>query len=192
MKLSILICSIETRLDSFSILIKELTRQARCFPKQVEVLALVDDCILSVGAKRNHLIRCASGDYVIFVDDDDEIDHEYVRLLLQAADHKTDVLSITSLVYFDQRSPKLCHFSTWFSDEGEDRDHYWRWPNHLCAIRRELVLCHPFPSVNFGEDSEFARSIRADLRSETLVSDLPIYHYRYSSLHTTTQRKGAQ
>jgi len=188
MKLSILICSIETRLASFSILIKELTRQARYFPKQVEVLALVDDCGLSVGAKRNHLIHCASGDYVAFVDDDDEVDREYISLLIKATESKADVLAITSLVYFNQAPPKLCNFSTRFSDEGEDNDHYWRWPNHLCAIRRDIVLRHPFQPISFGEDSAFARSILNELKTEQRVSCKPIYFYRYSSLHTATQR----
>lgn len=167
---------------------KELTRQARFYPKQAEVLSLMDDGILSVGEKRNALIQCATGDYVLFVDDDDEVDREYIKLLMNATESKADVLVITSLVYINKEPPKPCYFSIQFSDEGENNDHYWRWPNHLCAIRRDLVLRHPFQSISFGEDSAFARSIRSELKTEQRVSRKPIYHYRYSSLHTATQR----
>lgn len=188
MKLSVLICSLVSRLPSFSILMKELTRQARFYPKQAEVLSLMDDGMLSVGEKRNTLIQCATGDYVLFVDDDDEVDQEYINLLMKATESKADVLTITSLVYINQFPPKLCYFSTKFCDEGESNEHYWRWPNHLCAIQRKIALSHPFPDLSFGEDSAFSRSVRNDLKTEYLVSDKPIYHYHFSSLNTATQR----
>lgn len=191
MKLSILICSIESRLSLFSELMRELTRQARCYPQKVEVLSLMDDCGLSVGTKRNRLVQCARGDYVIFVDDDDSVDCHYVDYLLKASSSSADALSITSMVYFNQNTPKLCHFSIKFNNEGEDQDHYWRWPNHCCAIRRELVMNHPFPDLRFGEDSAFARSIRNDLKTEVLVYSEPLYHYRFSSVHTTTQKSSS-
>ena len=80
MKLSILICTVPSRVDSyFPKLLKKLESQLN---KNVEVLWLGDDKKRSVGEKRNNLLSIANGEYVTFVDDDDDISDDYVKTIL--------------------------------------------------------------------------------------------------------------
>ena len=186
-RLSVLICGITERLDGLKALLTELNEQARSVVERVEVLALVDDRFLTVGDKRNRLVSIASGDYVAFVDDDDWVYPDYVIRLIQALRHDPDVATFTVEVTLDGGKPKPCYYSIHYPDQGEVASHYWRWPNHLCAIRRDLALAHPFHSRNFGEDTAFAESIRPDLKREVKI-DRQLYKYRFSSHHTATQR----
>lgn len=170
----------------------ELTDQAtQAFPDEVEVLALVDDRYmwgsLTVGEKRNRLVQAARGEYVAFVDDDDEVSPLYLTRLLRAIQQKPDVVTFPVEVTLDGGIPKMCYYSIDYPEQGESETEYRRWPNHLCVIRRELVLACPFPEQNFGEDTAFAEAIRPLLRKEVRIDGQPLYYYRFSSRHTATQ-----
>ena len=81
MKLSILICTTETRVTNFlPVIVQELALQSKDLP--VEVLYLGDNKKRSVGQKRNDLIDLAQGEYFTFVDDDDRIAPTYVKDIL--------------------------------------------------------------------------------------------------------------
>lgn len=184
-KLSILICSIPRRLHQLAILLQELDRQVSLLPTEtVEVLALTDAQRLILGDKRNRLVRAASGDYVAFVDDDDWVAPDYLATLLALLRHEPDVVTFPVSVTLDDGTPKPCYYSIHYPDQGECESHYWRWPNHLCVIRRELVRQQPFPSLQFGEDTAFAQSIRPILKTQLNFDRHPLYYYRYYSEKT--------
>lgn len=186
--LSILICAIPERLDHLRRLMQEMNEQVRSCGKSVEILALVDNRQLTVGEKRNRLVRSAAGDYVAFIDDDDWVHSHYIIRLMQALRHQPDVVTFPVEVILNGGPPKPCYYSIHYPDQGECESYYWRWPNHLCVIRRELMLAHPFPAVNFGEDTCFATAIRPALKKEVNLNGQPFYQYRFSSQRTTTQR----
>lgn len=196
MKLSILVCGLCSRLHYSWQLIEELQAQAQKYPGEVEVLTFLDTGLRSIGTKRNQLIGLAMGDYIVFVDDDDWIDEEYVKAVLTGCRTGADVVTIPVAVNFDGGPWKPCTYSINFEDEGEDMTHYWRWPNHICAMRTELVRRHPgpFPETSFGEDSVFARRMRPELRYEVAARKSPLrmlnvdeastqalYFYQYDS-----------
>lgn len=187
MKLSVLVCGLIERLEDSRHLFRHLQEQVDEFRFEAELLVLLDDRGMAVGTKRNRLVDLAQGRYVAFVDDDDWVEDDYVARLLQAAESGDDVLCFQADVRIDDGPVKRCDYSITFRDEGEDETHYWRWPNHLCAIKRDLVLRRPFPAIDFGEDSLFARDVRPLLHGETLIPHV-LYHYRYSSVRTATQR----
>ena len=78
MKLSILICTMPSRSE----MLKKLTQQLMLLlvkydESKWEVLIQPDENI-NVGCKRNILLQKASGDFVVFIDDDDEIHDNYI------------------------------------------------------------------------------------------------------------------
>src|SRR5690606_33962771 len=88
-KLSILVPSTHTRFKSFlpkihDQLYEQYERLAADQRDQVEILYLVDNKKVMLGTKRNQLIDLAQGEYVVFVDDDDRIEPDYIETLLEA------------------------------------------------------------------------------------------------------------
>src|ERR1035437_10432702 len=82
--LSILILSVPRRVASGAMprLVAKVTSQAD--RHGAEVLCLLDNRSLSVGAKRDWLVKMARGDHVAFLDDDDDVSDDYVASLVEA------------------------------------------------------------------------------------------------------------
>lgn len=90
-KLSILICSLDERKDKLKKLTDILNKQTN---DNVEILANVDNRTKSVGMKRNELVKEAQGQYVCFIDDDDEIAPNYIPKIMDAIETSPDVVGI--------------------------------------------------------------------------------------------------
>jgi len=169
-------------LGKLEVLLRELDRQVGLLPPNtVEVLALTDAKRMILGDKRNRLVLAAVGDYVVFLDDDDWIAPDYLHHLLKLLEPEPDVATFPVEVTLDGGPPKLCYYSIHYPDQGECASHYWRWPNHLCAIRRELVLQYPHPPIGFGEDTAFAIGIRPALKTELAFTKKPLYYYTFNT-----------
>jgi Glycosyl transferase family 2 len=77
---SILIAGIPERYHVVHpLLLSLLEHQAVARMPDVELLYLLDNRRRSVGAKRNALLGAATGEYVSFVDDDDQVANDYVQ-----------------------------------------------------------------------------------------------------------------
>jgi glycosyltransferase involved in cell wall biosynthesis len=80
--LSILIPSVPERADKLKELLEKLKPRAKSWPGQVEVLSLIDFRTMSLGEKRNRLMRIAEGKYVIHLDDDDRLTDDALDVLM--------------------------------------------------------------------------------------------------------------
>ena len=158
-------------------------------PDDVEVIFLSDNKKMTVGAKRNRLVNMATGDYVVFVDDDDRISDDYVTSILKAAENKSDVITMIAQVSINGAHPKPCHYSVSFKDDSNTASGYQRIPNHICAVRREFALRTPFPDKMCGEDADYSLMLKPLLRTESHIGKV-IYFYDYSDATTETQMKG--
>ena len=57
---------------------------------------------------------------------------------------------------------------------------YYRYPNHITPIKRELAVKIKFPNKTLGEDFDYATALKkAKLLKTEEVIKLPIYHYQY-------------
>jgi hypothetical protein len=193
--LSILICGITERLGRLPLLMGELERQKNSIISKydgqkniIEILALVDDRAMTVGKKRNLLVQASCGDYVAFVDDDDFVSTDYLERIYEATRKNVDVVTFPVAVTIDGGATKMCYYSMNYLNESNDYDHYWRWPNHLCAMKRSIVIANPYEDISFGEDSAFAKKVRPVLKTELSASNHPLYRYRFSSKDTATQK----
>jgi glycosyltransferase involved in cell wall biosynthesis len=176
-KLSILIPSLDERRKSLDVLKAELTNQIG--KKNVEVLSLSDSRQMTIGQKRNMLLMQSTGEYVTFIDDDDWVTADYIEKVVNAVSKNPDCSSLTGEIRFsDGYSRPFIHslrYDKWIDDHQEKV--YYRPPNHLNAVRREVAVRVGFPSWNNGEDRAFSMGIKPMLKKEQWIDGV-IYNYK--------------
>lgn len=192
MKLSILICSVHTRRNTFlPIILNELYRQYDLLNEveqnDIEIIVLQDNKKLMLGTKRNYMVDMAQGRYIVFVDDDDRVNPLYLKKLLQATYNQTDCITFKALVTINGSDVKECIYSIKFENDANFEDRYERIPNHICAIKREHALKVNYPAIPYGEDSGFSKEIKKYLETEHYIDEI-LYFYDYNSETTETQQ----
>jgi hypothetical protein len=181
--LSLLIPTLEARRTQFNALHNTLARQiaAGGLDSDVEVLALCDNGAQPTGAKRNSLLERAVGEFVAFVDDDDEVSGDYVTRICEAIRRNPgiDCVGIKGLITFRGRHPRVFVHSIRYSDYSSAGGIYTRPPYHLNPMRRSIAKAYRFREVYYSEDIDWALRILADgrLRSEEFI-DTILYYYR--------------
>lgn len=134
----------------------------------------------NIGIKRQKMLERATGDYVVHVDVDDLVAHNYISLILEACKHGSDCIGISGIVTTNGLKETQWHISkeygSWYT---EDNIHY-RTPNHISPVKRELALKAGFPPIKFGEDAEYSRRVFPYLKTETKIEG-NIYWYRYTT-----------
>jgi glycosyltransferase involved in cell wall biosynthesis len=176
-KLSILICTIPERHNLLRRLTKILERQ-----KTPEVEIRIHDAgrgTMSTGEKRNKLIESAEGEYFCFIDDDDEVPEYYVSEILKATESKPDVISFIGYMTTDKRNRQDFTIKLG-SDYITKNNHHYRFPNHLCAFKRDLVKHRKFPHTNIGEDYLWAVGLQPLLKTEVHINKV-MYIYDFIS-----------
>ena len=187
MKLSILICSVNNRISTFlPKVLNKLTHQANLF-QDVEVITLMDNKKIMLGEKRNMLIKIAAGDYITFVDDDDDVSDDYVKTLLEGIKTNCDVITFTVNVSLNGGEYKSCFYSKNFLKDYNTVDAYYRLPNHLMCIKKELCLDIPYKPILRGEDSAFSKDLFPKITSEHIINDV-LYYYNFNQTTTETQK----
>jgi len=196
MKLSILMCTLPTpyRDNSFFIDISEQIMR-HIYNKPIEFLYLGDNKSMSVGEKRNHLMRISSGERIIFIDDDDQITDNYLSKVFSYCDLDFDCIGIG--VEFTKNGKDLATYDYSYKKNINTRQSnkklpnfgkrvYGRMPNHLCLWKREIALRCMFPDRNLGEDHEWAE--QQLLQGYTLhLTEEIIYHYDFRIDNTQTR-----
>ena len=179
-KLSILIPSMHTRELFRKRLLDVVNPQ---LTKYVELLIDIDGGEVSIGVKRQRMIEKAKGEYIAFADDDDLISSSYVRLVLKALKKNPDVLGIALLHYIDYKlfgkSFHSLQYDHWWDEPDPDNPggyFFYRCPNHLNPVKRELALKAGYPDLKFGEDHEYSRRLLKLLETEEYITE-PIYYY---------------
>lgn len=185
--LSVLILTLPTRIDSYSNLIKRLNKQVldNNLIDTVQILTFCDTKEISVGEKRNILLNKSCGKYVCFIDDDDVISDDYLIKLISGINSGADVVTFCGdYVENTLRTP----FSISMVHRGNynEPNIFYRLPNHLCPVKREIALSCLFTNKNFGEDSDYAERINQHIKNEFHIQE-KLYFYMYDS--NTSQTK---
>ena len=171
-RLSILICSLEDRKESLDRLLSHLEKQKT---DDVEILVETDKKEITTGAKRNILLERATGDYVVFIDDDDMVSDDYVPKILKAIESNPDSCSVRGTVTIGSdehlfiNSVKIDHWGYLFGS-------LLRRTNHVNPVRRELALRAKFPDINAYEDREYSLRLKPLLKIEVEIAG-SIYYY---------------
>jgi len=178
MKLSILICTIYSRWASFEAL-------ARFIYEQIPDKSIAEICFMrdhggprtmSIGRKRQLLLENSTGDYVCFVDDDDLVASSYVKLILEAIKPKPCCVGFQGLLvrqgYPDTMFVHSLQCGRWY----EENEVYFRTPNHLNPVKRELALKVGFIDASHGEDKRYSDRLYPLLKNEVMINH-PLYFY---------------
>jgi hypothetical protein len=190
---SILIPSIPSRVEKYLIpLLAKLQKQIG-ERKDVEILTFLDNKKRSVGQKRDNLVQLANGQYLAFVDDDDDVSDDYVEEICQTiyGNEKTDV------IVFDQiASINGLEFKVSFGIEYENEqaqlnefgkyDDIKRKPFHICVWRSEIAVKYKFPDCSYGEDWFWAKQVHADIKTQHRI-DKVLHYYRYNDVITEAE-----
>lgn len=173
--LSILICSLESRLKYLNGLLQKIDLQIDESGENIEVICETDRGESSIGTKRNSLIAKASGEYVCFIDDDDDISDDYIKCIVGALKSKPDCVGIEGKLISLSGESIFRHsiqFQGWYTGS----DAYYRTPNHLNPVKRNIAVMVGFPISNFGEDHWYSNGLRQALKTEEYIGH-PIYFY---------------
>jgi len=177
-KLSVLIATMPSRDVQLNELLSCLHKQG-AFNIRSTVECIYDPSMdYNIGTKRNKLLKEARGEYITFIDDDDHISDSYISLVLDACKSGADCIGINGIITTDGANERKWYiskeFGSWYTENGK----YYRTPNHISPVKRELALKAGFPEISFAEDAEYSRRLLPLLKTETIITQ-PIYHYDY-------------
>jgi glycosyltransferase involved in cell wall biosynthesis len=156
---------------------------------QIEHLVLYDNRARSIGLKRQSLLDSARGDFIAFVDDDDDVSHTYVAELIEAirAHPEADVITFDQSATYNGK-PFTVHFQHTAADErldlaGPDHQRITRGPWHVCAWRRSKVQHCRFLDSNYGEDKAWVDQARLHVQRAHHI-DAVLHTYRHDARQT--------
>lgn len=152
------------------------------YSKEIELLIELDNGTSSIGAKRNSLVARAKGKYICFIDDDDNVSDDYIPLILNASNSNADCASLTGLYFINGIYDRPFIHSLRYKEWWQDENFYYRCPNHLNLIKRELVKDILFEDKNFGEDGCWSMEIqkRGLLKTQFEINEI-LYFYNARS-----------
>lgn len=177
LRLSVLIATMPNRRESYKRLLESMGYMIKSYPN-VEIIT--DDSMdYNIGVKRNKLLQKAKGDYIVFCDDDDLVSFNYIDYIFRAIKDNPDCIAINGIITTNGQNERKWFISKeygkWYT--GPDGT-YYRTPNHISPVKRELALQAGFPEISFGEDAEYSRRLLPLLNSEAVISE-PLYHYDF-------------
>ena len=211
---SILIAAIPERYHTVQpLLLSLLEHQSVARMPDVELLYLLDNKRRTVGAKRNDLVAAASGEYISFIDDDDEVASNYVNKIYwtivkaRKAEPPADVIcfgqratlapaGITheckySLDYWKNRAAdKRRQLDPAYDEHGQVKPYELNWsgpPAHTMVWRREMIGGFRFPEKQFGEDVDWVDQCCEKAVSEVQIEGPPLYFYKFDESKTATR-----
>ena len=130
------------------------------------------------------MLEKATGEYIAFVDDDDMVSYDYVAKILTALSTKPDTIGIHLLHFWDNRLHGVTYHSIeydkWFQNQDSSTGlmRYYRNPNHLNPVKKELALKTKFPGISMKEDEDYSRRLLPLLKTEEYIKE-PIYYYLF-------------
>jgi hypothetical protein len=175
-KLEILILTQPKRAKFLNQLMSILSPQLDGKSVQIQICDDRDGNIGTLGDKREYMRRCATAEYICFVDDDDFVSPHYVERILPLLDG-VDQIGF-DLIYFEKGMPiKPAHHSLKYETWASDNTAFYRDISHLNPMRRELALEVPM-SGTFGEDMRWSQAMRGKVKTEHYIPE-ELYFYLF-------------
>ena len=183
--LTILIPTLKSRFDKLKEQVQRIEYQRQTYP--VQILWLGDNKSISVGEKRNNLLGLAKGQWVCFVDDDDEILDGYVNNILRTIEGSSHKKVIT---FFGKQTDNGIPTQSFRYGKQYGRNHKqlidgetWKvmLPDHLCIWKTETARLEEFPKKQLGEDHAWAQKMvrHYDESDQVEIPDY-LYHYHFN------------
>jgi len=184
MNLSILICSVIERQAKLNNLLGAINDQIvkTQIQNKVEVCVFQDNFDYTIGEKRNSLLKCASGKFLVFVDDDDEIHITYCKRINEIIENKNiDYIGYRISRIFDGIEQPYEYRSIHFNKIFRTIDKVgYRTVSHTNPILAEIAKNFKFESWNSGEDADWCQQIHESklIKKEHFINEsMYIQHY---------------
>lgn len=186
--LTICVCSVLERSNTFlPNILKQLEEQLNY--DDVEILILIDNKKTALGTKRNDMVTLAQGKYVTFIDDDDDIKNNYIDTLRTACyEYDVDVINFDVDVTINDEPIKKCHYSLKYGFDYNTNTEYFRIPNHIMCVKKDLIEEVKFKPIIRGEDADYSKRLLPKLKTEKNLN-IVLYHYKFNINTTVTQKK---
>lgn len=173
--ISILIPSIPQRLDRLKELIQKYEAYISKYDLDMEIISIVDNKRITVGAKRNALVDLARGEYWVMSDDDDELTEIYFQTInsLYYSGSSPDVFTYlqSARINEDRSTVKfgLKNINEELVKDGVTNRPAW----HCCTWRKDAVKDARFDSsLNWGEDDLFQRTANQLAKTEIHIPEI--------------------
>lgn len=190
MILSILIPSIPDRSEMLNRLLDNLYNQKRLVNNQhpslpgVEILTDCSKRYLeggkTVGQKRNDLLQRANGNYLCFLDDDDNVPANYLETLVRAMEHGADVITFNSLFKCDTYWSLIDMSIENDNEEATPNGVTYRNAWHICPIKSEIAKKYQFTSKNNAEDWDWMQRVLSEVKKEYKLNVI-LHQYNHSA-----------
>ena len=195
MILSILICSIPERAELLANLWHKFEEISKGY--DVEFLYDATGKELSIGNKRQLLLERAKGKWIVFFDDDDFPNDNYVKWIMEAIKNnpEIDCIGIRGIMTTNGSNKKTWHHRLGYPIIGDGKTptqygcDYARPIIHFNPVKREIALAAGFNDLRFGEDMDYAMRLNLMLTNEYFI-DEELFHYQYSDKIPFKQKYG--
>ena len=160
------------------------------YKDDIEIIIAEDDCVMSVGEKRNKLIEAAKGDYVVFIDDDDKIPLYYMEILLPILSEKIyDCVGFKFIFNYNFKgyanpNPGIASLKCkeWLCNIGA----VTRPISHINPMLKSVAESVKFPLQNRGEDAMWAVDIATKLSKEYFIDEYMYIYEAYPEYSTSS------
>jgi hypothetical protein len=188
--LSILIPSIPERRNQFHAIEREVWHQGYEIHMNHPMLGEVErvwdysDSFLNggltIGKKRESLVRRANGKYLCFLDDDEDIAPNYVETLLRLCQDDADVITFRSFAkndfYWSVIDMRLGSENEEATPDRIVKRNAW----HICPVKSEYAKLYEFPDTNYSEDWNWMEKVLTHCKTEAHTDQI-IHCYNHSS-----------
>lgn len=188
MKWSILVATLARRHDKFLRLLHGLVPQ---MGPGVELVAYRNHGDLTLGEIRQALVEAAAGEYLCFVDDDDQPAHDYVPTILPLLDG-VDYVGFRMQAYIDGQPLKPTFHSLQYNEWTEGPTAYFRDVSHLNPVRSELARKADFRATDPPEDVSWADQMRPYVTNQNYAGDQWVAYHYYATSSDSSWRPGSQ
>lgn len=189
--LSILICTLPERVDTFYKLLAELYRQ-RDQNGGIDVVQIHFDMAgrgeKTIGAKSNDLKRKADGQYIMRIDDDDMVAPHFLKLIIEGCRTGKDIITFDFNYFVDGNYLKTMVVNRFLPDGNNHCSKLWAVNYnhthrftisdshyHLMAVKKELADQVDFIDANNAEDVEYSKALIPLIKTE--------YHIEHALLN---------
>ena len=190
-QLSILIPSIPSRIQVLGRLYGKLQQQIGD-SKEIEILSFIDNKIWTVGYKRQKLLELANGKYLTFIDDDDDIEMDYIDEIRKGINDKNnvDVICFKESSCINGGNRFIVDYDLGHeNEEAKQIDGIWqdinRQPFHKCVWKSSIAKSEKFPNISYGEDWAWASKLCEKAKTFYKI-DKVLYLYDYNDKTTET------
>lgn len=177
--ISILICTLPERVHYLRRLLAVLEPQVARFSNEIEIRIHDAGRSMPTGTKRNAMIAQSDATHVGFIDCDDMVAHNYAESIVVAARSNPDVITFCGKMTTNGLHP--VDFIIKLGEKYEERGgKYYRFPNHLTFMKKELIKDVKFPDIWQGEDYQFSKKVN-DLNLLKTEVHIPeqLYFYEF-------------